>query len=186
MDRMDAETALNDPSLQKATEAHMGGPQITKSTLADLSKRSLITSHPDAHGFDRHGGRVTDGELQTRARTGVAPDGSSKVVAGQTKIPPHSTAFHSDELLITADQAIRNGPLQAKIAANPSETLHRVVGYDVGKDLGRGYSRIGPASYSPDTQGPLLRHDGISKATAVYEKNATTGKWMTITIYPEP
>ena len=62
----------------------------------------------------------------------------------------------------------------------------RVEGFDVGTDLGRGYSRIGSGTYKPGAQGPLVRREGLAKATAVYEKNATTGKWETITIYPEP
>jgi hypothetical protein len=151
----------------------------------DPAQRALITSHPNAHAFERHGGGVTDAQLETRARTGVAPDGSKKVVGGKTVVPPNSTAFHSDELLVKADQAIRNGPLKAQIAADPSATVQKVEGFDVGIDLGRGYSRIG-GSKQPDLQGPLELRKGITKATAVYEKNAATGEWQTITIYPEP
>lgn len=124
-------------------------------------------------------------QLETRARTGVAPDGSSKVQNGQTIIPPHSTAFHTDALLVKADQAVRSGELQAKIAADPSATVIKVTRVDVGMDVGRGYSRITNRP-NPDTQGPLQYHRSITNVTAVYEKNLTTGVWETITIYPEP
>lgn len=188
MARREGQNAVEEGTEGAAKTADEVAEAIAPNTARtiDPAERSLVTSHPDAHAFERHGGGVTDAQLETRARTGVAPDGSSVVKNGQTKIPPYSSAFYSDELLIEADQAIRNGPLQARIAADPTATVIRIDGFDVGQSLGRGYSRIGSATYQPGMQGPLLMREGLTKATAIYEKNATTGVWETITIWPEP
>jgi hypothetical protein len=66
-----------------------------------------------------------------------------------------------------------------------SSTIQKVAKYDVGFDAGRGFKRIG-SSNQVDLQGPLQKITKMTKVTAIYEKNATTGKWETITIYPEP
>ena len=48
------------------------------SASIDPEHLSLVRDHPDAHPIARHGESVTDSQLETRARTGVAPDGSYK------------------------------------------------------------------------------------------------------------
>jgi hypothetical protein len=146
-----------------------------------------LTSHPDAHAFSVHGGDVTGEDLIVRARTGIKPNGD----AGP--IPPLSSAFYSDDLLISTDQAIRDsGGLQNAIARQPGETVVRVEAQDVGdlgSDLGYGYQRIGATGnklINGTTEGPLLRIDGFRSAQGIYEFNVTTGRWETITVYPAP
>lgn len=72
------------------------------------------------------------------------------------------------------------------MAAAPSTTVHRVEGIESGKDIVRVYSRIGSGTYKPGTQGPLIRREGMTKSTGVYEKHTTTGEGETITILPGP
>jgi len=148
-------------------------------------RRRLIKKPPDGHAFEKHGGAVTDEQLETRARTGVAPGGST---GPNGSIPPESSAFHSDEDLIRADQAVRNGPLQDQIAQNPNATKLRINNADVGFDAGRSYSRVGPSQQSPasPSQGPLQRTDGVTRVTGTYVKNPNTGEWETVTLYPDP
>lgn len=148
-------------------------------------RRRLIKKPPDGHAFEKHGGAVTDEQLETRARTGVAPDGST---GPNGSIPPESSAFHSDEALMRADQAVRNGPLQDQIAQNPNATKLRVNNADVGFDAGRSYSRVGPSQQTPTSpsQGPLQRTDGVTRVTGTYVKNPNTGEWETVTLYPDP
>jgi hypothetical protein len=103
----------------------------------------LVTSHPDAHSIARHGGAVTDHQLQRSALTGVAPDGHVKVKTnGQVILPSLSSAFHSDELLVAADQTVRNSAaFQRKVTELlPGETFITVKAGDIGGlglDLGR-------------------------------------------------
>lgn len=91
--------------------------------------------------FSVHGGEVTADDLITRARTGLKPNGD------MGPIPPLSSAFYNNGLLISTDQAIRDGGgLQNAIARQPGETVVRVEAQDVGDlgaDLGYGYQRIG-------------------------------------------
>lgn len=148
-------------------------------------RRRLIKKPPDGHAFEKHGGAVTDEQLETRARTGVAPDGST---GPNGSIPGKASAFHSDEDLLRADQAVRNGPLQDAIAKNPTAKTVPVKNAEVGFDAGRSYSRVGPANQNPTqpTQGPLQRTDGVSKVSGFYEKNPVTGEWETVTLFPDP
>lgn len=96
-----------------------------------------------------------------------------------------ASAFHSDAHLVTADQMLRSGPLQQLIKAHPEQTLHKIKAYDVSTDVGRGYVRVGVAKYNPDTAGPPQFLPAMTRTTGVYEKNAATGIWETITIYPD-
>ncbi|CAJ0822889.1 hypothetical protein LMG18101_05245 [Ralstonia flaminis] len=107
----------------------------------------MLTSYPDAHSLQRHGGSVTDGQLMIRALTGVAPDNSVKLTkSGQPILPPMSSAFHSDQLLGYADQYVRsNGALANAIQNHPGEAFVTVTPADVGDmglNLGRGYVRL--------------------------------------------
>ncbi|WP_438470121.1 hypothetical protein, partial [Vibrio vulnificus] len=93
----------------------------------------------EGHALERHGGSVTDEQLFVRARTGVAPDGS-KTRRGYT---PTSTAFNSDELLVQADDFLRNNYLDDAIKNAEPGTLRIKVSADTGVDLGRGYVPVG-------------------------------------------
>ena len=148
---------------------------------ATNSRPTHLTSHPNAHTVQRHGPQVTDQQLETRALTGVAPDGST--LSGN-RIPPLSSAFHSEGAMLRADSLMRGRPLQDAIAANPSATSHTIT-FDVGENVGRGYRRIG--SSNPNNvvrNGPPERVDGLTHAQARVELNQTTGEWETITMFP--
>ncbi|MFT3727116.1 MAG: LysM domain-containing protein [Terricaulis sp.] len=151
------------------------------------SNWDALTSYPDAHAFSVHGGDVTDANLITRSRTGLKPNGE------MGPIPRFSSAFYSDELLISTDQMIRQGgALQNAIARQPGETVVRVETQDVGDlgiDLGYGYARIAPTGNKALNQsifGPSQRVDGFRSAQGIYELHAGAGVWQTITVYPAP
>lgn len=125
-----------------AKDANFDGPKNTSSEI-DQQKLELLTAHPNAHSLGVHGGNVTDGDLMVRAKTGVKPDG-----AIGPSVPPLSSAFHSDDLLVQADQFVRTNALQKAIARNPGSDTVRVTADDVGDvgaDLGRGFKRIWPS-----------------------------------------
>jgi filamentous hemagglutinin len=149
---------------------------------------ALVTSNENAHSLARHGGSVTDEQLIYRALSGIAPDGHVKSPNGKTVLPPLSSAFYSDELLIKADQAIRNGgALQAAIARNPGESFITVKPADVGDlgvSLGRGFERISGSKLNPALQGPPNMVQDLRSAQATYEFNPSTNKWETVTIFP--
>lgn len=78
-----------------------------------------------------------------RAKSAIKPNGD----VGPS-VPPLSSAFHSDELLVFADQTVRNsGALQKAMTRQPGQDVIRVtvddVG-DIGTDLGRGFKRVLP------------------------------------------
>ena len=148
----------------------------------------LVTNHPNAHSLARHGGNVTDEQLMTRALRGQAPDGTIKEVKGKVILPPMSSAFHSNDLLLYADQEIRKkgGVLEKKIKESNSNIV-TVKPNDMDSfelDLGRGFKRIGKAKYQPDLQGPIEMVNGLDKVQATYELNKSNGVWETITIFP--
>jgi hypothetical protein len=148
---------------------------------ATNSRPSHLTSHPDAHTVGRHGPQVTDQQLEHRALTGVAPDGTT--LAGN-RLPPLSSAFHTDRAMLRADAAVRGQPLQDKIAANPNAVSHRIT-VDVGEDVGRGYRRLGSGNPSNiGRNGPPQRVDGLNHVQATVTLNPTTGVWETLTMFP--
>lgn len=55
-------------------------------SVIDQKNLDAVTSHPNAHSLERHGGAVTDGQLMYRAVTGEAPDGHVKIVNGKTMV----------------------------------------------------------------------------------------------------
>lgn len=183
----DRPTAAQAPEDRPAAESPTPRP-ATRAGIADPESARRLTAAPGAHTLPRHGGSVTDEQLQTRARTGVAPDGHVKLKPnGQVILPPHATAFHSDEMAALADRRIRDsGALQAAIDANPGESTVPVPATDIGEDVGRGFSRIGSSTYDPDRQGPLQMHPSIRHVRGVYEKDPATGEWLPITLYPDP
>lgn len=145
----------------------------------------LLTNHSEAHAFGRHGGRVTDDALIRRALTGVTPDD----VQGSF-VPSLSSAFHSDEALIFADQQIRNGgALETAIARHPLAFEVRVtpdlVG-DLGVDLGRGYVRVGGGALDASNRGLPRLMTNLRSAQGDYAFNPSTGNWETISVYPAP
>jgi len=158
------------------------------SSKIDPLHLDLVTVHPNAHSIARHGGNVTDEQLMYRALSGVAPDGHVKVINGKTILPPMSSAFHSDQLLIQADQAVRNGgALQAVIAQNPGKTIVTVKPADVGDlgvNLGRGFERVSGSKLNPALQGAPELVSDLRSVQATYEFNQTTKIWETITIFP--
>uniref|UniRef100_UPI001C2F516C LysM peptidoglycan-binding domain-containing protein n=1 Tax=Burkholderia sp. GbtcB21 TaxID=2824766 RepID=UPI001C2F516C len=138
----------------------------------------------EGHALARHGGSVTDNDLFIRATTGVAPDRSVVLDrrSGLAVVPPSSTAFNSDALLARADLIIREGYLDRAIAFVPPGADRVVVeGVNVGAATGRGFDRV---SRVPGVSGPLRYGNGLSRATGVYEYDALSGLWKTITIYP--
>ncbi len=144
-----------------------------------------LTSHPDSHARSVHGGSVTDSALIVRASTGVKPDGSSG------PIPPLSSAFYSDDLLLYTDLAIRNnGGLANAVARQPGQSIVRVETHDVGQlgvNLGYGYARLwatGNKAANAAALGPLQRIDGLQSAQGIYEFNSSKNIWETITVYP--
>jgi len=152
----------------------------------------VLTRAPGAHTLERHGGSVTNEQLEHRARTGVAPDGSSVTDrrTGETVLPPHATAFHSDEHALRADAALReSGALQRAIDGQGGAPRIRVPTTDVGFDAGRGFSpverRLSPGA-PPATQGPLEFHPAITSVRGYYERDQATGEYFPVTFFPEP
>jgi hypothetical protein len=130
------------------------------------------------HALERHGGSVSDEQLMNRAYTGIAPDGSA-LSGGRT---PDSTAFHNDNLLVQADDFLRQGALKDAIANAAPGQIRLTVSGDMGVDVGRGYLPGGKVS---GLDGPLLRVDNITNVQATYVYNATSGNWETLTIFPK-
>ena len=145
---------------------------------------AALTRDPDAHTLARHGGSVTDEQLQYRARTGVAPDGST--LAGG-KIPPISSAFNSDADAVRA-LAVARAEVQRKLATMPAgTTVVRIDPVDTGSVIGRGFRRIG--SSNPNNHallGPLQRLDNLTRVQGTFRYNPTTGTWDPITMFPAP
>ncbi len=113
---------------------------------------------PDAHTLERHGGSVTDEQLMTRARTGVAPDGSVRLSSsGDVVVPPHATAFHSDSHMLLADRHLReSGAVSSAFAKlGPSAAYAPVPRTHVGVDVGRGFSRVGGATSQTTCYRPI-------------------------------
>ncbi|MCB1892779.1 MAG: hypothetical protein KDF48_11200 [Rhodocyclaceae bacterium] len=166
--------------LVSASESSLFGP-------VKPANWDALTSHQDAHALRVHGGLVKDGQLTLRARTGIKPNGA------HGPIPKLSSAFYSDGLLISTDQAIREyGGLARAIARQPGQTVVRVEVQDVGdlgESVGFGYVRIastGNKTANEVGMGPLQRIDNLRSAQGIYELDTVTGVWQTITIYPAP
>ncbi|MNL40007.1 hypothetical protein D3C87_1623230 [compost metagenome] len=95
-----------------------------------------------------------------------------------------STAFYSNDLLILADEILRESCLGRAVAFSPNQNSIRLNGVDLGVNLGRGFSRIGSSSYNPNLQGPIQRIDGLQKVDAVYKWSSVENRWLTDTIFP--
>ena len=178
--------AMDAALTNRAINAQMAANAQAKGTYAganSAAQTNLLTRiAQDGHALERHGGSVTDQQLLTRALTGIAPDGSSVVRDGQTVIPPSSTAFNSDALLVQSDQFIRQNYLDRAIAlAAPGAQRVTIEGVDMGINIGRGFDRV---SSAPGVAGPLQFNSNLSRATAVYSYDAAAGVWRTVTIYP--
>jgi hypothetical protein len=151
-----------------------------------------LTSHPDAHAFQVHGGKVTDAELIRRSHTGVKPGLDKEGNEVMAAIPEMSSAFHSDDYVRWVDKTIReSGALKAAAARQPGIPRIRVGVQDVGDlgvDLGRGYKRILPKNAGKDDNGrvfgPTQRIGGLRSAGGYYRLNPLTGRWENITLYP--
>jgi len=154
----------------------------------DPKHLELVTSHQNAHAIKVHGGDVTDGQLVYRAKSGIKPN-----LTEGPSVPPLSSAFHSDELLIHADQAVRNsGALEKAIARQPGQAAIRVTvddAGDLGVDLGRGYKRVygsGNKVKNRETHGAPVRVDNLRSVEGFYMLNPNTNTWETISIFPAP
>ncbi len=175
--------------LTKALDKYVDGKNVIYGS--DSEAHLLLTSHGNAHSFERHGGDVTDEKLMQRALTGEAPDGHVKIDrrTGLPIIPPLSSAFHSDELLKQADQMARESDVFKNKLDNlqPGVTLITIkpeeIG-DFGVDLGRGYKRISTSRLRPELQGAPEKVDNLRSIQGTWQKSAVTGKWETITIFP--
>jgi hypothetical protein len=169
-----------------AKDTNFDGPKNTSSEI-DQQKLELLTTHPNAHSLGVHGGNVTDGDLMVRAKTGVKPDG-----AIGPSVPPLSSAFHSDDLLVQANQFVRTNALQKAIARNPGSDTVRVTADDVGDvgaDLGRGFKRIWPSGNTAknlEVLGAPAKVSNLRSVEGVYQFNPGKNVWETITIFPAP
>jgi hypothetical protein len=137
----------------------------------------------EGHALARHGGAVTNEQLFTRAITGVAPDGSVALAKnGQIRLPPSSTAFNSDQLLVQSDLLIRQKYLDQAIASLPPGATRAVVeAVDTGTVVGRGYDRV---TSTVGGVGPLRYHDSLTHVQGIYDYHAQSGAWLTTTIFP--
>ncbi|KVT73106.1 hypothetical protein WK58_13955 [Burkholderia ubonensis] len=177
------------PNLARMAEnllAKTGGLSyvVDNSDVGTSYSAAIARIGSDGHALVRHGGSVTNDDLFVRATTGIAPDGSVVLdkKSGLAIIPQSSTAFNSDALLARADLIIREGYLDRAIAFVPPGADRVVVeGVNVGGIVGRGFDRV---SKVPGVAGPLRYDNGLSRATGVYQYDALSGLWKTITIYP--
>lgn len=135
-----------------------------------------------------HGGSVSDGDLMLRAKSAKKPNGD----VGPS-VPPLSSAFHSDELLVSADQAVRNsGALQKAIARQPGQSVIRVTvndAGDLGTDFGRGFKRVlsgGNKAKNIKIHGAPVKVNNLRSVEGLYQFNPSTKVWGTITIFPAP
>ncbi|WP_057430102.1 DUF6861 domain-containing protein [Pseudomonas syringae] len=162
--------------------------QKTVSSKIDPKQLDLVTGHPNAHSLSVHGGKVSDGDLMLRAKSAIKPNGD----VGPS-VPPLSSAFHSDELLIFADQTIRNGgALERAIARQPGQDVIRVTAQeagDIGVDLGRGFKRVLPTGNilkNLETNGAPEKLENLRSIEGLYQYNPSKKNWETITIFPAP
>ncbi|MEL4168388.1 DUF637 domain-containing protein [Pseudomonas sp. ZS001] len=148
----------------------------------------LLTSNPNAHSLSVHGGAVSDGDLMLRAKSAIKPNGD----VGPS-VPPLSSAFYSDDLLIFADQTIRSsGALQKAISRQPGEDVVRVTVDDIGDlgvNLGRGFKRVlssGNKVKNIEASGAPVKVDKLRSVEGVYQFNSDKKVWETITLFPAP
>lgn len=95
-----------------------------------------------------------------------------------------SSAFHSDELLVYADDVLRQNYLERAAALSPGQTVIRLEGVDLGSDLGRGYTRIGGSAFNSTIQGAPQLITSLQRVDAVYKWNPTLNRWVTDTLFP--
>jgi len=152
----------------------------------------VLTRAPGAHTLQKHGGSVTNEQLEHRARTGVAPDGSIAPLKknGNIPIPPFATAFHSDEDALRAEAAVRqSGALHRAIEDQKDAEVVRLPATEVGFDTGRGFARIDsqtPPGAPPTAQGPLQFYPAITRVRGYYLRDPSTGEYYPTTLFPDP
>jgi hypothetical protein len=158
--------------------------QLGVSPSAEEVRSAIQRLSREGHALDRHGEHVTIESLQIRAGTGVAPDGSVNIRNGRPVIPVYSSAFYSNELMALSDLHIRMNHLDQAVATGSNEADRiRFFGIDIGQPVGRAVRRVGG---QPEMTGPFLHLENLHKVNAVYDFDASTGKWLTTTIYPTP
>ncbi|MBN1008294.1 hypothetical protein [Amphritea pacifica] len=180
--KIDQALGLSDESKAYIGALTAGLPLVGKFRKFVPSKKltaQLDRLRAEGHALERHGGAITDEQLYARARTGVAPDGS-KTRRGYT---PTSTAFNSDELLVNADDFLRNNYLDDAIKNAEPGTLRIKVSADTGVELGRGYIPVGKKT---GQSGPLQTVNDLTNVEAWYVYDPAKNIWQTNTIYPIP
>lgn len=161
-----------------------------------LSKLDLakLRAGPKSHTLERHGRSVTDKELQHRAFSGVAPDGSSSRLKLQKKklfIPELSSKFNSDASMKIALNKVDvgtpafNNALRIRLARNPNAT-QLVVREDLNADIGYGYKNpsVEGVSKGHSAIGPLLKVGRLRYVEAKYVLNKSLNTWELRTMFP--
>jgi hypothetical protein len=172
-----ASASGGDPPSGGGNKPKPGAQAGAADDLASLSR------DPDAHTLRRHGGSVTDDQLQHRARTGVAPDGST-LSGGQ--IPPISSAFNTDADAVRSLAAAR-AQVQRQLANMPAgTTVVTIKPVDTGRAIGRGYRRVGSSNPNTIKEGPLQKLDDLTHVQGTFRYNPSTGTWDPITMFPAP
>lgn len=131
---------------------------------------------------------MATGALEYKEVTATHFNGDKPTYAletGKVVVPPLSTAFHSDELLVLAERQVRSEFLDDAIGrALPDQKVISINGVELGRDLGRGYTRVSGAKSSLGKAGPPNKIEGLSKVNAVFKLDPKSGLWLTDTLYP--
>jgi hypothetical protein len=132
------QTKVSDLTLGSTAELDVAITGQKLKEFAEVEAKAIdgLTSLPDAHAFERHGGKVTDAQLKFRALSGLTPDlelsaPKPKKIESYREIsniiehkgitvPAKVTAFHSDSNLILADRLLRakGGGLEKALLRN--------------------------------------------------------------------
>lgn len=159
--------------------------------IVDLRREWL---RDGGHAVDRHGGQVTDQQLQDRLLLGRDP------ITGNThdwehpyahRCGQHATAFTSDGALVYAEMRVYDSPqAQAKRVAAEQDGLQsfkvrvaaiELLGPDF-RDSLRGWTRLGPVD-KPTGTAPTRFPD--STQILVMYRRSSGGSWAAYTCYPD-
>jgi hypothetical protein len=193
-----ARQPITDPSRRRShVYTEQGGP----TGLADLRDRDdgIIAARADwlrrgGHAVDRHGGHVTDQQLQDRAWHNHDPltgNTSDWEHVGEHHCGREATAFTSDAALMYAEMRVHDRPeVQARLreeeqaggvefkVAVPAAS---VLGSNF-RDHLRGYSRVGSVKHPT---GATATHFPHNTQIAVMYRRAPAGDWVAYTCYPQ-
>jgi hypothetical protein len=194
-----ARQPITDPSRRRSHVYPEQGPD----GLADLQDRDdgIVTARADwlrcgGHAVDRHGGAVTDQQLQDRALHGHDPMTGNPVDWEWGANHPHgrdATAFATDTDLVYAEMCTYDSrPGQAERAAAEAAGRYEysvlipassVFGLDF-RDHLRGWSRIGSAKHPQGVQ-PTSFTDG-TQIFVRYVQDPGSTQWVAWTCYAKP